>query len=104
MTDAELNFAIASYLEPEPLKSKVLLGKDSLWRRRGQWEPRDVINDPEMTVFLLKKLMEHRTEGGHVLFLNDGGFSIDSGTPQRAEEFQRAVAIWFALAHGIWKE
>ena len=101
MTLTELTYALAVYFEPVPTGKGPQHATDIWTWFQGNWAPRYAADSPYITVRILKELMSQRNESGHILFMNDGRFSIDAGTAYPAEELSFALAEDFAKLHGI---
>ncbi len=111
MTAAELSLKIAEFLEPKPVLSigEILdcgmADTPMYWKPHdelaGEWQPRDMVNDPAMTVMLIEKLrpcaISALDDSTNVMYRRDN-------MPHWTGEIKtlgRAVAEAFAKAKGL---
>ncbi len=110
LTDEQISVWIAEKLEPPvtrgflPTDGFPAYSKTSHWicrHLKDGWQPRDFVNDAEMTVILLEKLLDTRKaywlekRGDDILFER-----ANTSDPQYYPTLGRAVAEAFMLAHG----
>ncbi len=108
MTDSELSLKIAEHLEPKPNGR----GSESVWtycqvalsRGAEVIEPRDMVNDPAMTVMLMKRPEFVRAQLFLDSFTKANMYFVEFKDPIRQCEHKdlgRAVAAAFARAKGL---
>lgn len=129
MSDEELSLWIAEFLEPKPDEActeddveftddgwRVFYSPIRMWMRFQKpttfqekgWHlvKRDMVNDPAMTVMLVKNLMPKllsitsNWNGASHYWQVQTSFDTDQDVPATNKDFGRAVAEAFAMAHG----
>jgi len=118
MTDAELSLKIAEFLEPKPGESPIVdregkLSSKQVWiyvvhHHPGcegcGWRPRNMVNDPAMTILLMKRPDFVRVQLFMDSFTKANMYFAEFKDPIRQCEHKylgRAVAEAFARAKGL---